>query len=116
MKKSIKLLKKIEGMFPGDSLMNDRNNPLAMQNIVVDEETFHSLKILEKSGLISATKYKVEGLPPSEDVRTIDAVKITPAGIDFLNGLKQKRTNFWLITLTILMIFVGGIQIYLMLK
>jgi len=115
-KASIELLKKLEKTFPGDSLLNDLNNSLTLQNIGVDEDTFRRLKILERSGLIIGFKYKLEGFPESEKVKTIDAIKITPAGIDFLNGLKQKKTNIILIILTILMTLIGGIQIFLLIK
>lgn len=116
MKKSIKLLKKIERTFPGDSLINDKSSPLTLRDIGTDEETFNLLKILEKSGLIVGWAYRVEGLPKKEKEVRIEAVKITPLGIELLNGLRQKRTNTILIILTFLMTLIGCIQIYLMLS
>ncbi len=112
-KKSIKLLKKLEKTFPGDSLINDSGKP---SKTGVSEKTFNLLKILEKSGLIVGWAYRLEGLPGPEKEKRIEAVKITSAGINFLNGLKQNRTNFLLVLLTGLMILIGGIQIYLLLK
>jgi DNA-binding Lrp family transcriptional regulator len=110
MKKSIKLLKKLEKSFPGDSLINDSGLP---SEIGISDETFRLLKILEKSGLIVGFGYKLEGLPGPERERIIQAVKITPAGMDILNGLKQQRTNRLITFLTILTVIIGGIQIYL---
>lgn len=112
-KKSIKLLKRIEKTFPGDSLLNDGNYPA---KIGTDEETFRLLKILEKSELISATKYRLEGLPESEPIKHIEVPRVTLKGVEFLNGLKQRQTNRLIIFLTILTVIIGGVQIYLMLK
>ncbi len=110
MKKSIKLLKKLEKSFPGDSLINDSGKP---SKIGASDETFKLLKILEKSGLIVGWAYRVEGLPGPEKEKRIEAVKITPAGMEILNGLKQQRTNNLITFLTILTVIIGGIQIYL---
>lgn len=112
-KKSIKLLKKLEKSFPGDSLINDSGKP---SEIGVSGETFRLLKILEKSGLIVGWAYRMEGLPGPEKEKRIEAVKITPAGMDLLNGLKQRRTNFWLIILTILIFIIGVVQTTIMLS
>src|SRR3990170_3811982 len=112
-KKSTKLLKRIEEGFPGDSLVNETNKPSI---VGVDLEDFKLLKMLEKSELITATKYGIEGLPESEKLKHLEVPKITLKGIEFLNGERQKRTNDLILFLTILTVIIGGIQIYLMSK
>lgn len=94
-KNSIKILRDLEKAFPGDSLVNDLG--LSSQ-LGIDEDTFKLLKKLERSGLISAIAYKTEGLP---EEKVLQSPIITPKGIDFLNGLRQKRTNLLLLILTI---------------
>jgi len=108
-KDSIKYLKKLEKVFPGDSLINDKGPA----TIGAGEETFKLLKKLERSGLISAIGYKTEGLP---EEKVLQSPIITSKGIDFLNGLKQNTTNTILIILTFLMAITSITQIILLIK
>ncbi len=104
-KKTIKLLKDLEKVFPGDSLVNDLGSP---SKLGTDDNTFKLLKKLERSKLISAIAYRTEGLP---EEKIIQSPIITTKGLEFLNGLRQRRTNTLLIILTILMALIGGSQI-----
>ncbi len=105
-RKTLALLKKLEKIFPVDNFMSKK--------IVLKREDYDpvALEILKSSKLIKETTHgKVE--IPGEGILPLGGIKLTPLGVEFLNGLKQKQTNLLILILTLLTVILGGIQIYL---
>lgn len=102
-KDSIKLLKKLEKIFPGDDIISNKV-------IFRLGGTLKILSLLEQKNLIEKSKYKIIGLP-NQETHKIEGYSLTSFGLELLNGLKQQRTNLLLVILTILLFIIGIIQI-----
>ncbi len=114
-KSTKKLLKYLEEIFPQTIISTPLENVDKFNKILkyinnFDEKTF---KILEKEELIKHVYYSMVGMPKGKSNKT-RATMITSKGVEFLNGLRQKRTNTFLLILTILLSIIGIIQIIIL--
>ncbi len=103
---AIKLLKHLESVFPlYDELVKGDLDRMKTE----DKRSF---EILKKNKLIKEArtpwpKYLKSERTPKELITW----EITPKGIEFLNGLRQKRTNNLLLALTVILTIIGLFQI-----
>jgi len=106
-KKSIKfmlsLLRNLEGDFDNWVIPTDILFKHGFQQSVLD--------MLSKNELIEEKNYKLLGFPKNEKAHYMKGYRITALGINFLNGLEQKRTNNIILFLTISLIIIGVLQL-----
>lgn len=107
-KDTLRLLKSLEKIFPEDIAT-------AKNFDYIGDFDKRAIKTLKENGLIEEKQYSLKGLPRGEENKAI-FYKITSNGIEFLNGLKQKRTNILLLILTIALSLIGIIQIIILLR
>ncbi len=89
------LLKYLEKIFPQDMATTQRT-----MNYVGKFDRNTILTLID-NGLIEEKEYSIKGLPKDMPDKAV-VYKITSKGIEFLNGLKQKRTNNLLLILTLI--------------
>ena len=106
---AIRELKYLDKIFPQDMLTADRD-PLRGPSRINQKV----MKTLQDNGLIEHIKYPVKE-PPKGVLTDVYIPKITVKGIEFLNGLRQKRTNTLLLILTILIAITSIFQIIILL-
>lgn len=100
---AIRLLKSLEKIFPADNFISSRwTSP--------KEHNAAAYFILKENKLIEAAPRAKVNIP-GEGIQSIVGYRITPLGMEFLNGLKQQRTNRWLFWLTTITVIIGTIQI-----
>lgn len=99
----LNFLKDLEKIFP-----NDQVNTIHSMDL--RDYDSKAVQTLLDNDLIEPKEYNARGVTEDISIR-IASYKITSKGIEFLNGLKQKTTNRWIITLTIILTIMGTIQI-----
>jgi len=72
------------------------------------------IETLIENKLIEEKEYTIRGEGLPKDTPKLFVPKITSKGIEFLNGLRQKRTNILLLILTILLSLMGIAQILIL--
>lgn len=103
-KSTLKVLKALEKIFPQDMVSGANNfNYMGTFNI-------KAIGILVKNKLVEEVPYSVnpKGIVPDDKAIVW---RITSLGIEFLNGIRQKRTNTLLLIATILLFLIGVIQL-----
>jgi len=101
---ALKFLKFLERIFPEDMISTTRWDDFGEYNQKV-------VQTLMDNGLIEIKKYGSSLRNKEGEEIPVGAYKITSKGIEFLNGLKQKSTNRWIMALTIILTLIGIIQI-----
>lgn len=104
---SVKLLRYLESVFP-----EDMNTAKKHMNYF-GEFNQKAIQTLVDNGLIEEVEYSAI---INEKEEKVIIWKITSKGIEFLNGLRQKRTNMLLLVLTIFTLIIGVLQIILLIK
>jgi hypothetical protein len=99
-KEALRLLRNLEKVFPEDMTAPEFDYLGA----------FDSKGTLKDNQLIEYIEHSRQGF-----TNKVSVPKITAKGIEFLNGLRQKRTNELLLALTILLFITGIIQIVILL-